>query len=569
MGKRAYPLPRRAVRAKKDLYYGSATTGAIARLTPGGGLAAEIATRAARGGDFSALLGRLPNPDPTLRKIGKPMSALKDLLYDTRVGGSVRSLKAGVLKLKSQLTKDGAGANADRVEAALLGLSREKITEDFLEAFLYGYSVSEVVWRFDATPSLTHGLWLPDRVTGKPPHWFSFDKENRLQFHCKEERAGKLVPDRKFIVVQHDADFENPYGRALLSACWWPVVFKKGGLGFWATMAEKFGTPITVINYPRNYEQEEVDELVETATTLVQDGVVAVPEDVQAKIEATGANVTGAVYKDLLAYCDSAIAEVFVGHSGAAESTSGKLGGEDAAIQVRSDILDAAIRAVEAGWNQLIDWIYELNFPAGEPRVRYTLYEEGDVDKATAEVDAILAEKLGVRLTKKAIAKRYNIPEEDFELEEVKPAPAPGLAAPGAPGATPETPALSILKGSAPGGPNAPAGGRSALSILRGDHGAPDECCGDHAEGEELPEDQTAVDALVDEAQGSANAQVNEALESLFSDLLASNDYEEAKAIIAKALPGMETGKLQKALARGTFIAETIGRLSADGENQA
>ncbi|BAN95463.1 hypothetical protein E05_06970 [Plautia stali symbiont] len=81
-------------------------------------------------------------------------------------------------------------------------------------------------------------------VVGKPPEWFTFDTENRLRFQARQSGlAGELLPPRKFVVATQDATFDNPYGFADLSLCFWPVTFKKAGWSFWMRFSEKYGTP--------------------------------------------------------------------------------------------------------------------------------------------------------------------------------------------------------------------------------------------------------------------------------------------------------------------------------------
>lgn len=83
---------------------------------------------------------------------------------------------------------------------------------------------------------------------------------------------------------------------------------------------------------------------------------------------------------------------------------------------IRQDIVDADRKLVESVINQLIQWIYEINFSNQEVPV-FEMYEPEDVDLTLAQRDKILSET-GVKFTKEYFIKAYGLKEEDFDIRE-------------------------------------------------------------------------------------------------------------------------------------------------------
>ena len=92
------------------------------------------------------------------------------------------------------------------------------------------------------TESSYLGALLPDKVMAKPHEWFHFNSEGELRFRSRQAPLyGEELQPRKFLVPRQDASYANPYGFPDLSMCFWPTVFKRGGLKFWVKFGEKFG----------------------------------------------------------------------------------------------------------------------------------------------------------------------------------------------------------------------------------------------------------------------------------------------------------------------------------------
>ena len=372
----------------------------------------------------------LPDPDPILRKIGKSFETYAEIRADAKVSACTESRKAGCLSMQWDLTGDKASDKATQIiKEALLRLDMPRLISEILDAFLWGYQPLEIMWEE------RQGLILPAKVVGKPPHWFAFDSANNLRFLSVDYPNGQELPERKFLLAQHHANYVNPYGEKILPKCFWPVTFKKGGWKWWVTATEKFGTPFILGKVPRGTDTNEQEQLLEALDQLVQDAIAILPNDSQVEIldGNSGKNASStSPHKDLIDQCNAEIALAIVGQTLSSEvGSTGSYAAAKTHNDVREEIVASDKRMVERALQQLVNWTYELNWSGVPPQ--FGLYLPQDVDKILAERDKILTET-GVKFAKNYYVKAYGLSEDDFEIAVAKEAgsefaaPAQGLS---------------------------------------------------------------------------------------------------------------------------------------------
>ncbi len=245
-------------------------------------LAEEIATRK-RSIDFYSLGMYLPNPDPVLKKQGKDITIYHELLSDAHVGACEDSRKSGVKSLEWEIDRGKAKSRqAKIIESCFKELDLPRILEEILNAPLFGYQVLEVMWE------KVGNYILPKDIIGKPHEWFVFSEKNELRFRTKDNYNGEPLPEKKFILVRHKATYKNPYGFPVLSRCFWPVTFKRGGLKFWVIFTEKYGMPFLIGKQPRGTAKEETDRLADILEAMIQDAIAVIPDDASIEIKEAG-----------------------------------------------------------------------------------------------------------------------------------------------------------------------------------------------------------------------------------------------------------------------------------------
>lgn len=370
-------------------------------------LVSVISSRA-RAFDFWAIGHYLPNPDPVLKKMGKDISAYRQILSDAFVGGCVRRRKAGISALNYRIEPSDNKKVDDFVINALSALPMKDLINQILEATLFGYQVFEIIWQAQGS------LLAPLAVIGKNQEWFAFDDNNNLLFKSKDNHQGELVPNYKFLVVTQDATYSNPYGRADLSLCFWAATFKKGGFKFWLNFVEKYGTPFLVGRHPRNSSASEIEELLVSLEEMQGNAVAAIPTDSSIEIlEAGSKSGSSTVFDEFMNHCKSEIAVAILGQNQTTEKEATRASAL-AGLEVTKEIRNQDALVVEKAINQLISWIVEINF-GDAPKPTFALFEPEKGGYETAQRDAILT-TMGVKFTKEYLQRIYNFKDGDFEL---------------------------------------------------------------------------------------------------------------------------------------------------------
>lgn len=464
-------------------------------------LSEHIATRG-RSIDFHSLGMYLPNPDPVLKTLGKDIKVYRELRADAHVGGCIRRRKAAVKALEWGIDREKAKSRVARsIESVFADLDLSRIITEMLDAVLYGYQPMEVMW------DRVGGLWVPVDVVGKPADWFVYDEDNQLRMRTRQHPIrGEELPPRKFLVPRQDASYDNPYGFADLSMCFWPTTFKKGGLKFWVQFTEKYGAPWVIGKHPRSSSDAETNLLLDRLEEMVQDAVAVIPDDSSVEIkEAAGKSGSTEVYESLLHFCRSEVAIALLGQNQTTEASSNRASAQ-AGLEVTRDIRDGDKAIVQEALNTLIRWMCELNFNGAERPV-FGMWEQQEVDKALAERDERLV-RAGAMLTPAYFKRAYNL--QDGDLAENQQAVAASFAE------------------------------------------------------AELAPDQDALDAAMDALSADAlQADAQPMLEPLLKRVAAGAKPDELLGMLAELYPQMDASALQERLARMIFVAKLWGRLHA------
>lgn len=368
--------------------------------------------------DFSVFGLVLPNPDPILKAQGKAISTYRDLRTDAHVGGCIRRRKSAVKALDKGLDRERAPSRvAKAVEGILadLDLDLDQIIGEMMDAVLYGYQPLEIMWKRQGS------LMVPAEVVGKPPEWFCFDPDNALRLKTRANpMQGELLPPMKFLLPRQDATYQNPYGFADLSMCFWPVFFKKGGIKLWLQFVEKFGSAFPVGKLPRGASEEERGAMLDSLEALISNGVATIPDDGSIDLkELAGKGASADLYERLAMFCRSEVSIALTGTNQTTESNSNKASAS-AGLEVAHDLRDGDAEIVAGSINQLIRWIVELNWNTAEAPV-YSFWDQKEQDSLQAGRDKSNYEA-GARFTNAYWQRAYGY--QDGDLAETSSAPA-------------------------------------------------------------------------------------------------------------------------------------------------
>lgn len=492
----------------KGLWVSATEFVSFAEMKSKRGLTDHIASRG-RSFDAQALGMYLPNPDPILKAQGKDIKVYRDLRSAALVGGNIRRRKAAVLALERGLKRGQAPVRVERfIRDWLADLDMDRILRELLDAPLFGYQPVELMWR-------PVGLNLvPEDLLGKPAEWFLYDQDNNLRFRARDAGIqGELCDPQRFVVARQDATYNNPYGFADLSMCFWPVVFMKGGLKFWVQFTEKYGSPWLIGKHPRGAATKETDDLLDSLEAMVQDAVAVIPDDSSVEIkEAAGKSGSADVYRELLMYCRSEINVALLGQNQTTEATSTRASAQ-AGLDVTDDIRDGDASLAMATINASVRLVVDLNFGEDVAAPVYELWEQEQIDKTLAERDKSLTDS-GVQFTPAYWKRTYNL--QDGDIIEDAP-PAAEFAEP------------------------------TIRPLL----------------------DQHALDQAIDGLSAEQlQEQALEALRPVIAALQNGADEAEVLGLLAETSPDLDAKALQEQLTRLIFIAGVWGRLSAAADRE-
>lgn len=322
----------------------------------------------------SSLFNSLPNPDKVFNSTGRLYSNYRNLLNDPHLWSCVQSRKSGVLALNFELRQEKASQNAlSLIQTAFEQIDFNQLIRDVLEATLFGFQALEIMWN---NFNFGRNFILPEKIIPKPQEWFEFDRTGSLFFKQLGQSKKIDLPEYKFLIVQYEPTYLNPYGHSLLGKCYWPITFKNNGLKFWTNFTEKYGMPILFAKYERGGSLDDAKELANSLSLMVDNNVIVASSEISLEMQEAIRNTASDLFHDLLRFCNSEISKVILSQTLTTELDSGSYAASLTHFKVRREIIIADVRLVESTVNKLIKYIIDLNLAEySYPVFRFKLEE--------------------------------------------------------------------------------------------------------------------------------------------------------------------------------------------------
>lgn len=486
----------------------------------------DVASRRRARYSVSANQKLLPNPDVVLRKAGKTQEAYRDLLKDAHVSSVVQSRKSGLLALEWEIVANNATNDiADLVQKQFDELDLSRVISELLDAPIFGYAISEVMWRYDRD-----GYVVASDIVGKPQEWFRFDEHGTPFFTAANTVNGEELDERKFITVQHSPSYLNPYGEAVLSRCYWPVTFKKQLMNHMMIFAEKYGMPY-LISYYDPYQgggASAVGKVTDELNSLHADGVGVFPSTNRIEILDSAKQASIDVFMRGILFFNAEVSKAVLSQTLTTEQgDTGSYAMSQTHLMVRKDVVDADRRLIERALNTFIRWLVDINWMDVDTYPTFRMYEKTDVDQALVDRDVKLASGLNVRFGKDYISEAHNLDPRKFEVVEPTPPAAPQL-------------------------------GFAARRRILDDTG--EQPIPVQVEGTRLLS-TTVSENLGYDADGTAPA-IDAILKPVIDKISRGRSYDEIYDTLAEVFPDMSTEDLEAKLAHSLFMADLVGRSS-------
>lgn len=293
--------------------------------------------------------------------VSRQMELFEEILEkDPHIGGAFQSRKLAVSKREYQIL-DASEDNkdkeiADYVRKVIDGIKRfHTFKEDALDCVPKGFSSHQIMWKIDPANKV-----YIDRFEYLHQKNFRFGLAtdpksdlNRIRRITDEALVDgvELEPFKWFIPIVK-ARSGYPGRASIMRTVTWYYLFKNFDVKAWVQFAEVYGLPLRIGKYGAGAGETEKDDLLRALQTIAQDASAIISESTKIEfVEAIQKAASIQLYKELADYCDSQNSKAILGHTGAIDSTPGKLGGETNAENVRLDLIE----------NDALSFDYEVN----------------------------------------------------------------------------------------------------------------------------------------------------------------------------------------------------------------
>lgn len=449
-----------------------------------------------------------PDPDEVLRSAGIRRPGLRIVETDDEVSAALDTRREALIGVPWRL--EGGDNERLRLQiAAEIDPHVEALQRGAFAAVPYGYSVVEVIYRNAG------GMAGIERVCEKPFEWFRPQQDGQLVYLDPNVSSafgtGRVVDQRKFLLTVRNPTWRNPYGDALLSRAWWPWYVRQQGMQYWLRWLERYGTPLLI-----GKTDGDQQKMANSLAAALSSAAVAVGrgDDVQAVTPGSGAGH----FENFDATIRRRFQTLILGQTLTTDASSGgSYSAAKVADHVREDRRNADIRLVQRTIQRLVDALWSFNGQNGQAPL-FVMADGLGLEKERADRDAVLVEKLGVRLTPQYVAQRYDLAPEDFVMG------APAAAPAGSTGRLPD-----------PGGDQFAAGRRRFTPV------------------------QQVIEA------GVAARQIGHPIDpaSVRSAVMAARDEQDLRDRLAALIPESDPS-FADALERATFAAGVLGYVAAE-----
>ncbi len=370
---------------------------------------------------FDFDLGLLPDPDPVLRKLEVDTRVFDAIRADPDVESCIEDRQSTTLLKRWEWVAGDKSAKAvalrDRVAGVLTPERMYPHIEAMLDAPLYGMIPVELVWGEE------DGFAMIETLRALPTRAVTFDRHRRPVLRHQFFHDTGPIPEGKIVLVRKNHTWENPYGRKLFSALFWPVTFRRGGMKFWYDFMERYGLPRTTATLPSAEYKKRRGEVAQELASMVRDAVAVFEEGTE--ISTTDVRVSGTsdMYEKFQDCVGAMIARVITGAT--LQRDAGKTGSyaqarEHGQTGSRRAMMDEVM--VENAVNEAVAHIPRFNDPSvPPPLMRYERPDDLRGERATRDVRL---SAIGVDFSREYIVRAYGL--EDGDVETVAPRAAPG-----------------------------------------------------------------------------------------------------------------------------------------------
>lgn len=376
---------------------------------------------------FNSLM-QLPNPDPILRMMGRAEQVHHSIMLDAHVIGEIRSIRGSFRAHEYRIQPGDEGDDKSMAAAALVQAwmdeTQPNTMVDWLEVMwqmsscvFTGYRPHEVVWGYrEHSGKLTANKLLPIELVDRPNRRISFDQAGSPLLITRSNMMGEPFEPYQFVISRHMPTYENPYGLALMSSCFWPWTFKTGGWRYFVKFCERHGLPWPVARYPMGTSDTDQDKLAEAMASMLESSYAVVQEGTGIELLTTSSS--GVLPQErLILLANREMSKALTSQAMVGEALEvGSRAASETAKDRQDSVHDSDRDIAAASMNQVFKWITLFNFGEGVAPPKLEFFKHTVAGKDRAETYAVVA-RLGAKPSRKALLDELDIPMATDEAD--------------------------------------------------------------------------------------------------------------------------------------------------------
>lgn len=320
---------------------------------------------------------------------------------------------------------------ADFVQESLDGMDypMRKVRKDIYSALAFGYSVSEIVWKFDdKSKKIVFGKIKPI-PTETLENCFKYDDNGDVETVKQDIGDGDpiTIPAEKCLIYTYDEQFGNRYGRSILNPVYDNWYQKMKVLEWWNVFLQKHEGP-TLAGFVDNpqYKDEMRSQLEE-----IHEGRTQITAGKEDRIEIIESSHRGEGFLEAIRYHDDmifrkmVIGTLILGQSG---QTSGSYAQSQTHMDTMAIFLDGIHEDIAGELQIKIKQLVDINFNAESyPEIGFESFEAKDLANLLQILDPLIKDMVIspdsewlMQLIAEVVSQYSNI-KVPIEQEEEKP----------------------------------------------------------------------------------------------------------------------------------------------------
>ena len=367
---------------------------------------------------FTMFRDQLPDPDEVWAAGGLSYTDYYALLRDGHASSCLDQRMSQTLSHQIRV-QPGEGAEGPLAERALACCratlrnwgfqGREQFLTQVLYARFMGMMPFELNWYWDPDVEAN----LIDVPMDLMQEWFVYTPDGELRLRrSMASYQTEAPPPFKVFMARNQPSLRNPYGRKLLSPCYWPITFKRGGMRFFAEYAERFGMPTIQIKAATGTKDAKLQAYANRVIRMMRKGVlVSTGEFTAEHLDMESKYQTTHLYDSYMDAMDKETSKALLGQTLTTDE-----GGSRAQGDIHKQILETLWRADDKFIAQEISALFEMivyvNFG---PRVISPVAVVGEqLGTERLERDKVLRDYHGIEFTPEYMQRNYDLAPGDY-----------------------------------------------------------------------------------------------------------------------------------------------------------